>query len=293
MKPAPFAYHDPRTLAEVLGLLQQHGENAKLLAGGQSLIPILNMRLARPGVLIDLNRVAELNYIRAEGAELAIGAMTRHAMVEKSPLVAQRQPLLAEAVQHVGHFQIRNRGTIGGSLAHADPAAELPAVVACLDGRLVITGPGGARSVGWEDFFVMYFTTCIQPGELLTEVRVPLLPPGTGYAFVELARRHGDFALVGVACTLALASSGRIGEARLALTGVGVTPVRARAAEGFLAGREPAPGVFAEAGRLAAAATAPESDIHATAAYRRQLAEVLTARALDTAYARTGGGAGR
>lgn len=291
MKPPRFDYRDPRTVDEVLALLQQYGEEARLLAGGQSLVPLLNLRLARPGVLIDLNRVAGLSDIRAEDGELAIGAMTRHARVEKSALVAERQPLLTEAIQQVGHFQIRNRGTIGGSLAHADPAAELPAVVACLDGRLVLTGPAGARTVGWEPFFITYFTTCLQPGELLTEVRLPVLPAGTGYAFVELARRHGDFALVGVACTLTPAADGTIAAARLALTGVGGTPVRARAAEQFLTGKAPVAETWAEAGRLAAAATRPEADIHATAEYRRHLAGVLTARALARAYGRSGGGA--
>ncbi len=289
MKPAPFVYHRPRTVDEVLATLRRYGGEARLLAGGQSLVPALNLRLARPQALIDLNRVDGLDYIRIEGGELAVGAMTRHVLVERSELVARRQPLLGEAVGHIGHFQIRNRGTIGGSLAHADPAAELPAVLACLDGSLLVTGADGTRRVGWGEFFLSCFTTRIGPDELLTEVRVPLLPPGAGYAFVEAARRHGDFALAAVACMVTLAADGTVAGVRLALTGVDLTPVRARAAEQYLLGQMPAPDRLAEAGHLAAGATAPETDVHATAAYRRHLAGVLTARALARAAARVGG----
>ncbi|BDG60792.1 FAD binding domain-containing protein [Caldinitratiruptor microaerophilus] len=283
MKPPRFDYEDPRTLPEALALLRQHGEDAKVLAGGQSLVPALNMRLTAPRLLVDLNRIPELAYIRSDGDMLAIGAMTRHAEVEHSPLVADWQPLLREAVRHVGHVQIRNRGTVGGSLAHADPAAELPAVWACLDGRFRIAGTGGVREVGPDDFFVMYYTTCIEPGEILVEVRLPRLPETAGYAFVEMARRSGDFAIVGVACVVDMGGDGAVREARIALTGVGTTPIRARGAEAVLQGERPGEKVFAEAGRKVREAVEPESDIHATAEYRRHLSDVLTRRALRLA----------
>jgi carbon-monoxide dehydrogenase medium subunit len=295
VKPAPFAYYAPETLAEALHLLAQFGDEAKLLAGGQSLVPVLNMRLAQPKVLIDLNRVAGLAYIRDEGHHLAIGAMTRHAAVERSAEVLRRQPLLTEAVSQIGHSQIRNRGTIGGSLAHADPSAELPAVITALEGSLVVAGPGGTREVAAHDFFLMYFTTALRPGEILTEVRVPVLEAGSGYAFMEVARRHGDFALAGVACVLHLTpDGGAVNDARLALTGVGMTPVRAWEAEAVLQGRPPGPQAFAAAAAAVRNAVAPDDDIHGSGEYRRQLAGVLTERALRRALARAtaaGGGA--
>ncbi|HYF94376.1 MAG TPA: xanthine dehydrogenase family protein subunit M [Symbiobacteriaceae bacterium] len=288
MKPAPFQYYDPATLHEALDLLRQHGDEAKLLAGGQSLVPMLNMRLARPAILIDLNRVEGLAYVREEGGMLAVGAMTRHADIERSGLVARRQPLLAEAIRHVGHMQIRNRGTIGGSLVHADPSAELPAVMLALDAFFCLAAPGGGRrEVAAADFFLMYFTTCLRPDEVLTEIRVPVLAPRTGWAFEELARRSGDFALAGVACTLTLDENRDVIESvRLGLTGVGMTPVRAIAAEALLAGQLPLPEWFAAAGEAVAAGVQPDADIHASAEYRRELARVLTERALRRALAR-------
>lgn len=291
MKPPRFDYHDPTTVDEVLALLQRYGDDAKLLAGGQSLIPVLNMRLARPKALIDLNRVESLAYIKEEDGVLAIGAMTRHAAVEKSGLVARRQPLLTETMRHIGHIQIRNRGTIGGSIVHADPAAELPALLVALDGTLRIAGGDGVREVPAEEFFLMYFTTAVQAGELLVEVRIPVLPERTGFAFEELARRHGDFALAGVACTLTLADDGTIQDCRLGLTGVSMTPVRARDAEDLLKGQAPDPAVFAAAADAVRQAVMPDSDIHATAEYRQHLCGVLTERALARALERTKGGA--
>lgn len=287
MKPAKFDYHDPGTLEEALALLRQHGDDAKLLAGGQSLIPMLNMRLARPAVLIDLNRVAGLTSIREEGGGLAIGAMTRHAEVERSELVARRQPLLAAAMHHIGHVQIRNRGTIGGSLVHADPSAELPAVMVALDAVLVATGADGSvREIPADEFFLMYFTTCLRPDEILTEIRVPALAPRTGWAFAEMARRGGDFALVGVACTVTLGADGTVAAARLGLTGVGMTPVRAVAAEALLIGSSPSDERFSKAAEAAAGGIIPDDDIHATAIYRQELAKVLTERALRKALER-------
>lgn len=293
MKPGAFAYHDPATVEEVVALLARYGDGAKVLAGGQSLVPMLNMRLVRPEALVDINRIGSLAYIRAEDGWLAIGALARHADVERSPVVAEGQPLLAEAVGYVGHLAIRSRGTVCGSLAHADPAAELPAVWVCLDGRLRIAGPQGVREVGAEEFFVTYFTTCLSPEELLVEARLPLMPRGTGYAFLELARRHGDFALVAVACTLRVGPQGAIDDARIALAGVGPAPVRAREAEEVLRGERPGPAPLAEAARRVQASVAPESDVHATAEYRRHLAGVLTRRALEWAWVRALGGGER
>lgn len=286
MKPPRFDYYDPATVEQVLALLQEHGDDAKLLAGGQSLIPVLNMRLARPKVLIDLSRVQGLSYLRAEGEHLAIGAMTRHVTVERSNLVRERQPLLTEAMRHIGHVQIRNRGTIGGSLVHADPAAELPAVMVALEATMRIAGPSGTRTVPAEEFFLMYFTTCVQAHELLTEVLVPVLPERTGCAFEELARRHGDFALAGVACTLTLASNGTVADCRLGLTGVGMTPVRARDAEEALKGEAPSARAFAGAAEMVRGGIFPDSDIHGSAEYRQQVAVVLVDRALHKALER-------
>lgn len=288
MKPAPFAYFDPRTLDDAIALLDEHGMDAKVLAGGQSLVPLLNMRLARPAVLIDMNRVDGLDYIRDDGDAIAFGAMTRQRDVERSPLVQEKLPLLHEAMRYIAHPQIRNRGTIGGSLAHADPAAELPAVARVLEAEFTIAGPGGTRSVTANDFFVTYLTSCLEPNEVLTEVRFPVLSKDTGWSFIELSRRHGDFALAGVAATIAL-SGGMISDARIGLFGVGATALRAIEAEAILRGQRPDGGLFARAGESAAAAIEePLSDIHASAEYRRDLARVLTARALAEAAARAG-----
>jgi carbon-monoxide dehydrogenase medium subunit len=289
MKPAPFAYFDPRTLADAVALLEEHGLDAKVLAGGQSLVPLLNMRLARPAVLVDINRIDGLDYIRDDGASIAIGAMTRQRTVEQSLLVREKLPLLHEAMTYIAHPQIRNRGTIGGSLAHADPAAELPAIAQVLEAEFTIAGPGGTRAVASKDFFVTYLTSCLEPNEVLTEVRFPLLPANTGWSFIELSRRHGDFALAGVAATMTLNGSD-IAEARIALFGVGPTALRAYDAEAMLRGQRPSPTLFGEAGASAAAAIEePLSDIHASAEYRRDLARVLTRRALIEAASRASG----
>jgi aerobic carbon-monoxide dehydrogenase medium subunit len=285
MKPPPFEYVAVRTTEEALGELARHGPDARLLAGGQSLMPMLNMRLAAPGRLVDLNRVGELAYIEERDGGVAIGAMTRQRAVEQSTLVARRVPLLAEAIPWVGHFQIRNRGTIGGSLAHADPAAELPAVAACLEARLTVRGPGGSRTSTPNQLYRTYLTTTLAPTEILTEVWFPAAPAGAGHAWVEFARRHGDYALVGVAAAIVLQADS-IAEARVALTGVGGCPIRAREAEQRLVGRRPGDVMFEDAAAAVRAALDPESDIHATAAYRRHLAGVLTLRALRLAVER-------
>ena len=287
MKPAPFAYHRPETVDEALALLAAHGADAKPLAGGQSLIPAMNFRLARPPVLVDLNRIAALAYVRDDPNGLRIGSMTRQRAVERDPLVRRIAPLLAEALPHVAHAQIRNRGTIGGSVAHADPAGELPAVLLALDAGFVARGPGGTRTVPAERFFTGLFETALAPAELLIEIAVPAMRAQTGWAFVEVARRHGDYALAGVATTVTLDPAGRCHSARIALLGVGEGPALARRAAKSLAGEQPTDKVLKEVAAVAAAKDAdPPGDIHASSAYRRQLIAVLTRRALERAVAR-------
>jgi carbon-monoxide dehydrogenase medium subunit len=291
VKPPAFEYTAVRSVDEAVAELAQHGDAAKLLAGGQSLLPILNMRLAAPGRLIDLNRVGELAFVAARDGGVAVGAMTRQRAAERHALIATRVPLLADALPWVGHFQIRNRGTVGGSLSHADPAAELPAVAVCLDARLSVRGPRGERVVGADAFFLGPMTTVLDPAELLTAVWFPAVAPGSGAAWLELARRHGDYALVGVAAVVTLAGE-RVGEARLALSGVGDRPVRAREAERLLAGEPLTAARLADAGEAVRRAIDPGGDIHATAAYRRRVAGVLAERALRLAAARARGAAG-
>jgi CO/xanthine dehydrogenase FAD-binding subunit len=286
MKPPRFEYLAPTSLAEALEILAEHGDGAKVLAGGQSLVPLLNFRLVRPAYLVDLNEIPGLAYVRPENGHLAIGALTRQRAVETSALVRERQPLLADAMPQIGHVQIRNRGTIGGSLAHADPAAELPAVVAALDGELVVQSARGRRVLSSAEFFVGYLTTAVAPTELLVEVRLPAAPPRTGTAFLEVSRRHGDFALVGVAASLTLDPAGACARCALALTGVGPAPVVAREAAQHLVGAAPTPEVFEEVGRRVAADLHPDGDLHASGEYRRHVAGVLTRRALAQALAR-------
>lgn len=289
MKPPRFDYLAPRSVAEVLGILAERGEEARVLAGGQSLVPLLNFRLVRPACLVDLNDVAGLDGIRADDGWLTIGAMARQRAVETSALVRERCPLLAEALPQIGHVQIRNRGTIGGSLAHADPAGELPAVVAALGGELVLEGPRGRRTLRAAEFFVGYLTTAARPDELLVEVRVPVTAARTGSAFLEVSRRHGDFALVGAAATVTLDADGACASCALALTGVGPVPVVAREAAQVLAGARPDAAGFEEVGRRVAASLEPDSDLHASRDYRKRVAGVLARRALERAAQRAAG----
>ena len=281
MKPPAFEYVAVASAAQAVAELAQHGDAAKLLAGGQSLMPILNFRLAAPARLVDLNRVATLAFIAERARGVVIGAMTRQRVVEKSPLVA-RVPLLADALPWVGHSTIRNRGTLGGSLAHADPAAELPAVALCLDARFSVRGSRTKRTIAAREFFTGYLTTALAPTELLTEVWFPALPKESGSAWFEIARRHGDYALAGVAAVVTL-KNGVVREARLALTGVDAVPVRATAAEQLLAGAPLSPQSMAAAADAVRGQIEPHTDIHATAAYRRHVAGVLTVRALTRA----------
>jgi aerobic carbon-monoxide dehydrogenase medium subunit len=285
MKPPRFEYHAPTTTEEALGLLARYGGEAKVLAGGQSLMPLLNFRLVRPAALIDLNRIAALAYIREVDGQVRFGAMTRQRAVEFSPVVRQRLPLLAEATRWVGHLPIRTRGTIGGSIAHADPAAEYPAVLSALDGEVVARSPRGERTLRSSDLFQTYLTTTLEPDEILTEVRLPAMPAGAGYAFEEFARRHGDFAIVGIAALVAL-DGRRVVRARLATAGANPVPTRLRAAEEILERDGLTDGAIAAAAARAGELVEPDSDIHASADYRRHLTAVLTARALKRARAR-------
>jgi len=282
VKPPVFEYVAVASTEEALVELADHGEDAKLLAGGQSLMPLLNMRLAAPGRLVDLNRVGSLSYIVERAGAVAIGAMTRQRAVERSGLIAARVPLLAEALPWVGNTAIRNRGTIGGSLAHADPAAELPGVAVCLDARFTVRGTAGERTLAARDFFRSYLATALAPTELLTEVWFPSLLPGSGSAWIEFARRHGDYALVGVAAVVTLDGS-TVSEARLALVGVDGVPVRPAAAERLLVGAPLSPESMAAAADSVRRSIEPSGDVHATAAYRRHLAGVLIVRALTRA----------
>ncbi len=279
MKPAPFTYHRPTSLDEALALLARYGPDGRVLAGGQSLVPALNMRLATPAALIDINRVPGLDGIAMEGDALVIGALARHDAVEHSALVARHAPLIAQAMPHVGHRAIRARGTLGGSVALADPAAELPACLLALEAVVRAAGPEGAREIAAARFFCGIYTTDLREGEIVTAVTVPVMRAGWRSRFDELARRQADYALVGLAAHCRV-DDGTIGEARLAYCGVGSVPVRAARAEAVLAGRSPAPGVLAEAARALESDLDPPGDVHASPALRRHLAGVLLARSL-------------
>ncbi|HEV8614538.1 MAG TPA: xanthine dehydrogenase family protein subunit M [Methylomirabilota bacterium] len=285
MKPAPFEYHAPGTVEEALALLTRYGGDAKLLAGGQSLVPLLNFRLSRPAALVDLNRIPALAGIREANGSLAFGAMTRQRTIEFSPVVARRLPLLTEATRWVGHLPIRSRGTIGGSLAHADPSAEYPAVLTALEGEVTARGPRGERVVRAADLFETYLTTTLAADEILVEVRLPVMPQGASYAFEEFSRRHGDFAIIGIAA-MVVRQGERCTMARLATAGAGPVPVRLRAAEEVLERDGLGPAAIAAAARRATEIVQPDSDLHASADYRRHLTGVLTERALIRALAR-------
>jgi len=287
MKPPPFAYHDPTTLDEAIALLASL-PNARPLAGGQSMMAMLNMRLAQPDHLVDLNRVAGLDGVAVEAdGTLAIGAMARQRDVERHPEVARRCPMMVEALAQVGHRQTRNRGTIGGSLCHLDPAAELPLVAAASDAVVVAAGPDGRRRLPFADFAQGFMTPGLQPEELLVTLRIPALPAGAGSAFVEFARRHGDFAIVAVAVTLVPDAAGRIAQARIALGGVGAVPLRLPDAEAALTGAAPGPDSFARA-TATTGSLDPMEDALVPAWYRRHLAGVLLGRALTRAAGRMG-----
>ncbi|WP_420629707.1 FAD binding domain-containing protein [Candidatus Leptofilum sp.] len=290
MKPAPFEYVAPDSLDGALAAMQQHGFDAKPLAGGQSLVPVMNFRLAQPGVLIDLNNVPGLDGIwQASDGTLHFGSMVRQSRLEREPLVAQHQPLLAEALPYIAHPQIRARGTFGGSLAHADPAAELPVIAVALNGRIKIQSANGDRWVAARDFFTSLFATDLGDEELLVEIALPPLPAHTGTAFTEMARRHGDYALSGIAVVVTVGESGVCTAARLVYLNAGEVPMVADEAAKILVGERPSEELFWETAVAASQNEIdPVGDIHATADYKRHLAKVLTARALKQAFERAG-----
>jgi len=290
MKPPRFHYHDPKTVPEVVGLLKTL-PNARMLAGGQSLMPMLNMRLVLPDHLIDLNRVEGLAYIRETGGALEIGAMTRQRELEFSEIVRELCPMMHEAILQVGHRQTRNRGTLGGSLCQLDPSAELVAVAAALDATVAVAGPKGKREIPFSEFPKTYMTPAIEPDELLTGVRFPLWAKNHGHAFVEFARRHGDFAIVSAAALLEEDGGGKIKRASVTLGGVAAAPVRVRELEKAIMGHVASDALFREACEVCRKIEAMQ-DVHAPSSYRQHLAAVLSRRALEKAHARIGGGRG-
>jgi len=292
LKPAPFEFHAPAAVADAVGLLAEHGDEAKPLAGGQSLVPMLALRLARFAHLVDLNRLGELQRIEREDGTggtpdgvVAVGAMARQATVGADPEVASAVPLLSRVTPLIGHFQIRNRGTLGGSIAHADPASEYPAVALALGAEMEVAGPTGSRRVAARDFFVSTWTTTLAADELLLAVRFPVWTGRCGFAVEEVARRAGDFALAGCVCGVSLDDAGRVTRAAIGLMGMGSTPVRAEGAEAALLGTDVSDGApdLADVGELAAGEADPVDDVHASARYRRQVGGRLVTRALGRA----------
>lgn len=290
MKPPAFDYAAPETLEEALALLAEHGGEAKAIAGGQSLVPMLNFRLLQPSMLIDICKLAPLGGIEAMGDGVRIGALTRHRILETSRIVRARLPVVAAAMTHVAHLAIRNRGTIGGSLCHADPAAELPAMAVLLDARISVARQGRARVVDAAGFFESALCPALKEDELVTHVEFPFPPRGAGWGFHEFARRSGDFGIAGAAATV-VRSGDRARDVRLALLGVAETPLRVAAAEDLLNGTSFAPDAVSAAVGTVRGAIEPAGDLHASADYRRHLAGVLAARALRDAWARADGGA--
>ena len=287
MKPPKFRYFAPKSVGEALALLEEHAAEARVLAGGQSLVPLMNMRLVHPEVLIDINGISELSFIEAMSDGLAIGALTRDAKLVADKHVAKGLSVLNEAAHFVGHPAIRNRSTVGGSIAHADPAAELPAVMVALNAEMVARSRTSSRTITANDFFKGYLTTDLKDGEMLTEVRIPGLPARSGSTFVEFARREGDYALAGVAAVVTLDENGTIAEARLGLCSVGPAPVRPHDAEALLRGQRPGDESWAAAANsVISVINEPLSDIHGSADYRRHLAGVLTKQALAVAAER-------
>jgi aerobic carbon-monoxide dehydrogenase medium subunit len=288
LKPASFEYHSPSTVAEVVQLLATHGDDAKILAGGQSLVPLMNLRLVTPSVLIDLNRVAELDFLTLDKDSLRIGALTRHRDVEKLDGLDRRCPMVAEAVGLVGHVAVRNRGTVVGSLTHADPSAEWLALSLVLDGRVIAVGPDGSRTIAAEDFFVTTMTTTLSADEVATELVVSLPSELVTSTFVELSRRPGDFALAGVAAAITLDDVGNVNDARIAIIGVEERPRRMHEAEELLRGEDPIAAAL-DAAESVFSEVEPRDDIHGTANFRRSIVRVLTRRAILIAAERASG----
>jgi carbon-monoxide dehydrogenase medium subunit len=288
MIPPSFDYHAPKTLPEALGLLGQLGDEAKILSGGQSLLPLLKLRLARPAHVIDIGRIPGLDYIKEEGGFLKIGALVHEAGLEASPVVRSKYPILVDTARVIADPVVRNRATVAGNLAHGDPANDHPATMLAIGAEVVATGPKGQRTIPVEKFFTSIFTTALEPTEVLTEVRIPVPPPGSGGAYMKLERKVGDFATAGAAAFLVI-GGGKIEHAGIGLTNVGPTPIKATDAEQFLRGKAPDAATFAEAARRAAAAASPSPDRRGAVEYKREMARVLTQRALEKAAQRAGG----
>jgi aerobic carbon-monoxide dehydrogenase medium subunit len=289
MIPAPFDYHAPGSLAEAIGLLQQHGDDAKVLSGGQSLLPLLKLRLASAVHLIDIGRIPGLEYIKEEGGYLKIGARTRESALERSDLIRSKYPILHDTSLVIADPLVRNRATVGGNLAHADPANDHPATMLALGAEVVVAGAAGERIIPIDRFFTGIFATALAPGEILVEIRIPIPPPRSGGAYVKLERKVGDFATAAAAAQVTLGAGGTIERAGLALTSAGPTPVKAVEAERFLQGKAPDAATIAAAAKLTASAAAPSADRRGSIEYKREMARVLTTRALTTAVARAGG----
>lgn len=286
MKPAAFELVVPETLEETLSLLSEVGDEAKVIAGGQSLVPMLNLRLARPAVLIDLRRLHQLNFIRRNDDGARVGALTRHVTVENSPVVRRHWAILSEGVAHVAHPQIRNRGTFGGSISHADPSAELPTVMAALDATFVAVRTTGRREIPWTAFFLGPFETTLEPDELLVEASFAELPPRSGSAFTEYARRAGDYAVGGAAAVVTMGDDARIARASIAMLGVPGSPVRARAAEAALVGSPWSADLAAEAAAVAVADVAPPDSVHGSGEFKRRIVRAQVEKAIRLAYHR-------
>lgn len=288
MIPPSFEYLRPETIPEAITLLQQHGDAAKILSGGQSLIPMMKLRIARPAILIDINRIPGLSYIKEEGGFLRIGGLTRESELEASPLVCAKYPILLDTSLVIADPQVRNLATVGGNLAHGDPANDHPATMVALGAKIVATGPGGERVIPIEEFFLTLFSTALQPGEILTEIRVPVPPARSGGAYFKLERKVGDFATAAVAAQVTLDANSTVQKAGIALTNVGPTPIKAKKAEDFLRGKKLDEGNIRQAGQLAADDAQPSADLRGPAEYKKALVKELTRRALARAAERAG-----
>lgn len=289
MIPAAFDYHSPATLDEALALLDRHGDKAKILAGGQSLLPMLKLRLGQVGVLVDIGRVPGLEYIKEEGGVLKIGAATRESALERSELIRSKYPILLDTAAVIADPLVRNRATVGGNIAHSDPANDHPATMLALGATVVARGPSGERTIPIDKFFTGIFATALAPNEILTEIRIPVPPPRSGGAYRKLERKVGDFATAAAAVQLTLGANGEITQVGIGLTAMGDTPVKATDAEVYLKGKQANRAAVTEASRLAAAATLPTADRRGAVDYKREMARVLTERALRQAIQRAGG----
>jgi carbon-monoxide dehydrogenase medium subunit len=288
MIPAAFEYLRPKTIPEAIALLQQHGDAAKILSGGQSLIPMMKLRLARPGYLIDINRIAGLSHIKEDGAYLKIGGLTREAELEASPVVRSKYPIIVDTAHVIADPQVRNLATVGGNLAHGDPANDHPATMLALGAQVVATGPKGERVIPIENFFLSLFTTALQPDEILTEIRIPIPPPRSGGAYFKLERKVGDFATAAVAAQVTLDANAVCQKVGIGLTNVGPTPVKARKAEDFLRGKKLDEANIKQAAQLAADDAEPSADLRGPVEYKKGLVKELAKRALSRALERAG-----